>query len=261
MEIDLKVLDKITATAIRAEGFRDYNIGPKKRLHIRPDGTRVEVDLDDFEEVNEILTIADAVRIFRRFNDTATLWVGEQCIHVEHDNVTRLAGRSALTMEKSPAMRYIEKSEKEVTSYKPESFEKIAKLYFGADAVFIARLRKLQWQEKTESNAQISNVSKSMSMDAIAKVLDANGSAFEDVVLTVKCPVYVVPFKTAEVAIDLNIVANAETKTISFAPLPGVVAEHTRAAIAEIHAAVCESMEEAEHPFVYMGQPTHLPSY
>ena len=105
----------------------------------------------------------------------------------------------------------------------PEEFEKIAKLYFNADSQFINRIRKLQWKEKTDKTMVLSSVSKSADMQAIAKVVDENEILFQDIQLFVRTPYFILPFKTREVEIELHVIANAETKTISFAPDPGTM--------------------------------------
>ncbi len=139
--------------------------------------------------------------------------------------------------------------------YRPAEFERIAKLRFGADATFINRLRNLQWKTEAAEDQKIANVSKHASMNMIAKVLDKDGSLFEDVILKVRTPIFEVPFKTAEVEVDLNIIANAESQTISFAPNPGVMAGLLREAITEVFEAVLHELTEVDRDRVYMGNP------
>jgi hypothetical protein len=78
-----------------------------------------------------------------------------------------------------------------------------------------------------------------MDVTALAKVIDENNILFEDVVLTVKSLWFVSPVGTTEVEIDLNIVANAENKTISFAPNPGVMEALELAALREVYQVTC----------------------
>ena len=127
--------------------------------------------------------------------------------------------------------------------HSPEEFEKLAKLYFGADSQFINRIRKLQWQEKTDTTTRLSSVSKSADVQEIARVVDENEVLFQDISLLVKAPYYVLPHKTEEIEIELHIIACAATRTISFAPLPDVLA------LAE-HDAMVEVLEEINRRLV-----------
>ena len=118
----------------------------------------------------------------------------------------------------------------------PEQFEKLAKLTFGADAQFVNRIRKLQWQDKAETKTVLSSVSKSADMQAIARVVDENEILFQDISLLVRTPYFLLPFETEWVEIELHIIANAETKSISFAPSPGVMMLAEHAATKEVQA-------------------------
>jgi len=117
-------------------------------------------------------------------------------------------------MKRSETIRFIDKYTN--TSLTPEDFERVAKLYFGADSLFIDRLRKLQWKRSGEVTARIANVSKSADVHEIAQVMDENQILFQDVSLFVTAPYFVLPVETTPVEIELHIVANAESQTISY---------------------------------------------
>ena len=70
---------------------------------------------------------------------------------------------------------------KRIPNYK--TIGKIAKLHFGADSSFIDRIRKLQWKTESDATARLSNVSKSMDVSAIAKVVDENQILFQDILV------------------------------------------------------------------------------
>lgn len=250
-----KCLTEIMTTAVKAAGYREYQVSEQKRLLTMPDGKTMTIKNEPDPIVNNLLTLDDAARIFNERFDTAAAWVGEEKIHVEHVDASRMDGHSILDLIKAPAMRYIIESEEKVVAYAPDEFERIAKLYFGADALFISRLRKLQWKDGAEVKQQIANASKSASVDMLTKVLDADGNLFEDVTLDVTTPVYVHPFRTSEKTITLNIIANAAAKTISFAPFPGQVMDCVRTSVKEIRDALAELLVEDGCESLYMGSP------
>jgi len=64
--------------------------------------------------------------------------------------------------------------------------------------------------------------------------MDENEILFQDVTLLVTTPYFVLPVETMPVEIELHIVANAVSQTISFAPAPGVMMKHHFAAMQEI---------------------------
>jgi SepF-like predicted cell division protein (DUF552 family) len=122
--------------------------------------------------------------------------------------------------------------------FKPEQFEKIAKLYFGADASFINTIRKLQWKEQSEATTRLSSVSKSADISEIAKVVDENEILFQDITLLVKTPYFILPYETKVVEIELHIIANATSKTIAFATVPDDMLRKRHAATLEVLAAL-----------------------
>jgi hypothetical protein len=140
-------------------------------------------------------------------------------------------------------------------SMKPETFERIASLYFGADAAFMNRLRKLQWRTAQESSARTANVSKSMDVHAIAQVMDENDVLFEDVSLFVKTRYFVLPYETQEFEVELQIVANAEAKTIAFAPAPGVMEKNLLLALVEIQGVLTQMLGKQYADKILLGKP------
>ena len=222
MDIELNVLNKITETAVKAACIRDYNISPLKKRCIDPEGNVRDTDIDPPPHQNTLLDFASCVEVFKQHKtDGAEIFVDSERITVAHDS-TLTKGQSVCPLQKSATIEKIYECEGE--NHSPEEFEKIAKLYFGADSQFINRIRKLQWQAKTDTTARLSSVSKSADIQAIAKVVDENEILFQDISLLVKAPYYVLPHKTTEIEIELHIIACAETRTISFAPLPDVLA-------------------------------------
>ena len=230
MNIDLEVLREITSTAVQSAGIRDYDISPLLQKHVRPDGTTLEIELAPPPEMNELYDIDACVRAYL---DTGAhdVYVGEECITILHDT-SRTRGYSECFMKRSETIRVIEKHFS--TDIKPEIFERLAKLYFGADSFFIDRLRKLQWKRSGEETKRIANVSKSADAHEIAQVMDENQILFQDVSLIVTASYFVLPVETNPVEIELHIVANAESQTISFAPAPGVMMKHHFAAMQEV---------------------------
>ena len=228
MNIDLEVLREITSTAVQSSGIRDYDISPLLKKHVRPDGTTLETELAPPPEMNELYDIDACIRVYC---DGADIYVGEECITILHDT-TRTKGYSECFMKRSETIQVIEKNFN--ISIKPEPFERLAKLYFGADSLFIDRLRKLQWKRSGEATARIANVSKSADVHEIAQVMDENQILFQDVSLLVTAPYFVLQVETTPVEIELHIVANAESQTISFAPAPGVMMKHHFAAMQEV---------------------------
>ena len=228
MNIDLEVLREITSTAVQSAGIRDYDISPLLKKHVRPDGTTLETELAPPPEMNELYDIDACVRAYC---DGADIYVGEECITILHDT-TRTRGYSECYMKRSETIRMIEGNINR--AFDPGYFERIAKLYFGADSLFIDRLRKLQWKQSSESTAKITNVSKSADIQEIAQVMDEYQILFQDVSLLVTAPYFVLPVETTPVEIELHIVANAESQTISFTPAPGVMMKHHFAAMQEV---------------------------
>ena len=239
MNIDLEVLREITATAVKAAGMRDYTISPLVRQHVRPDGTTVKTELAPPPELNELYDIDACVKAFA--DGCGSAFVGEECITIMHDD-TRTAGYSECALQRSETVRMIESHFHK--AIKPEDFERLAKLYFGADSQFINRLRKLQWKRSDEATTKITNVSKSADMQTIAEVVDENQLLFQDVSLMVTTPYFVLPVETTPVEIELHLVANAESQTISFAPAPGVMMKHHHAAMREVRDALNAAIGE-----------------
>ena len=232
MDIELNVLNKITETAVKAACIRDYDISPLKKQYIDPEGLVHDIDIDPPPHQNILLDINSCVEVLRQHKaDGAEIFVDSERITVAHDS-TRTKGQSVCPLQKSATIEKIYECEGE--NHSPEEFEKIAKLYFGADSQFINRIRKLQWQAKTDTTARLSSVSKSADVQEIARVVDENEILFQDISLLVKAPYYVLPYKTEEIEIELHIIACAETRTISFAPLPDVLAMAEYAATNEV---------------------------
>ncbi|MGL6195571.1 MAG: hypothetical protein ACRC2T_12195 [Thermoguttaceae bacterium] len=50
----------------------------------------------------------------------------------------------------------------------------------------------------------------------------------------------------------MEIIANAEQKTIAFAPVPGEMRKHLLSAIKEVHAKICEISGSSER--IFMGK-------
>ncbi|MCL2742697.1 MAG: hypothetical protein FWE67_02490 [Planctomycetaceae bacterium] len=102
---------------------------------------------------------------------------------------------------------------------------------------------------------KISNASKSMDSTSLAQVRDENDNVFQDVSLTVAQPWFYTPFQTSVTEIELNVIANAESGTISFAPLPGVMQKLEYAAVDEVFAEVLSRIDIKEHTRIYKGKP------
>jgi hypothetical protein len=98
----------------------------------------------------------------------------------------------------------------------------------------------------------LSNVSKSADIQAIAKVVDENEILFQDIQLIVRTPYFILPFKTREVEIELHIIANAVTQTISFAPDPGAMMIEAYDAAKEVQNALNRLIGD---DVVIFGQP------
>jgi hypothetical protein len=242
MNIDLEVLKQITATAVKAEGIRDYQISPLLKRHVRSDGTSIDIDLAPPPQKNTLCDLEACVAQYKRCKlEGAEIFVGSDSIQVMHDG-TRTEGKSDCSLECSEAITVIKQEAGE--NHTPEEFEKMAKLYFGADSHFINRIRKLQWQEKTDRTTTLSSVSKSADIQAIAKVVDENEILFQDISLLVRTPYFILPYRTSEVEIELHVIACAATKTISFAPAPGVMMLAAHAAAKEVLDAVNEMIGE-----------------
>jgi hypothetical protein len=220
--MNLEMLQEITATAVKAAGYRDYDVSPLQQMCLRPDGTSIDIQLAPPPPENKLLDIAACVDVYNANYgiDGAEAYVSADSITIVHDG-TRTKGKSVCLLTRSETIKLIEKHSYQ--DLKPETFEKIAKLYFGADALFINRLRKLQWKTSLDTTTRISTVSKSADVHEIAQVMDENQVLFQDITLLVTTPYFVLPIETMLEEIELHIIANAEAKTISFAPSPGVM--------------------------------------
>lgn len=247
-------LKLIQETAVEAKSVKQFRTGHRETTLVFPDQTEKKIIEEQPESRNKLLTIEDAIRVFRAENDP-TIWVSDQEIVVLHDSKERF-GVSVVRVEKPRAVELILKADDEENWMSPEEFERIAILRFGADEKFIDRLRTLQWSTEQKESEQRSNISKSASVTMIAKILDKNGVEYQDVFLNVLTPIFDVPVKTKEISIELQIVANAQRKAISFAPKPGIMAENVREATRELYHLVCQQLDtEAEIKRVFMGMP------
>ena len=236
MDIELNVLNKITETAVKAACIRDYNISPLKKRYIDPEGNVLDTDIDPPPHQNILLDLDACVEMFKKHKpDGAEVFVDSEHITVVHDS-TRTKGKSVCPLQKSATIEKIYECQDE--DHSPEAFEKIAKLYFGADSQFINRIRKLQWKDKTDTTMRLSSVSKSADIQAISKVVDENEVLFQDISLLVKAPYFILPHETDVIEIELHIIACAERKTIAFAPAPDALARAEYDAIAEVREAL-----------------------
>lgn len=242
MDVNLEVLNKITETAVKAAGYRDYTLDNGRKIVLKPDGERIVIDPEQKPVRNEVGTLDDIVRVFE-IAPNPKLWISANRVYVVHNEDDRRGGITSLPLTKSPAFQYINgvKSAEDVPKgYCPEIFERICKLYFLAPSDFIKTVRKLQWRLGSEAGAHITNANKSMSIAQINRVMDEAGNAFEDVILPVHAPVYVDPVETRDVTIAINIIANAEKQEFCFEPFPGAVEKVCREALQEINDKVKE---------------------
>ena len=239
MDIDLDVLNEITATAVKAAGMRDYTLSPLVKRHVRPDGTIVDTELAPPPKGNQLYDLAACVAVYEA--SKSDVYVGEESISILHDG-TRTTGYSSCCLRPSETIVYIGRYAN--AGLTPEEFEKMAKLYFGADSQFMDRIRKLQWKTSSEATTKLSSVAKSADIQEIAKVVDDEYVLFQDVTLLVTTPYFVLPVETAPVEIELHIVANAETKKIAFAPAPGVMMKHHFEAMQEVRDALNAAIGE-----------------
>ncbi len=261
MTLNRDTLELIQETAVEANAISEYRIGHSKKLLIFRDGREMVVEKEPKEIRNNILTIKDAVRIFRECNsptpatsEQPTIWVSSDGICVVHNNFERW-GHSTVSVEMTRTAKLLLEADDKENWMKPEQFEKIALLRFGCDEKFIDRLRNLQWNVEQKESAQLSNVNKSMSASMLAKILDKHGQEFKDVFIVVRAPIFEVPCKTKEIEIEVQILANAEAKGICFAPKPGVMQENIREATRELYEMVCEKLDPSERDRVFMGSP------
>jgi hypothetical protein len=255
MNMDIEVLKEITATAVKAAGMRDYELSPLKRLHVRPDGTQIGIDFDPPKQINALLDLPGVVKIVERYKGEAEVFVGEECITVLHDK-TRTKGYSHCELVKSEPVNIILQNQNKPLS--PEIFERLACHYFGVDDSFISRLRKLQWKTQAESTARITNINKSMDAHEISRVIDENDDLFQDVSLFVNTPYFVLPYETEEFEVELQIVANAEHKTISFAPVPGTMEKVLLQVLQEIQSKLTEMLGKTYTGNILLGEPENL---
>ena len=233
MDIDLQVLNQITKTAVDAAGMRDYDINPLLKRHLRSDGTFIETQIAAPSKKNELLDLESCVDIHEQCLDVGggNIFVGKDAVFVTHDDA-RVYGYSFCKLRQSETIKFIYNWI--CKDIRPEEFEKIARLYFGADSQFINRLRRLRWEESTDKTTRLSNVSKSADMQTIARVVDDEEILFQDISLLVRTPYFVLPYETKTVEIELDIIACANTKTISFAPKPGVMMRAEHEAVNEV---------------------------
>lgn len=251
--LERDTLELIQETAVKAAESETYELGRRRTLRIDRSGAERIIEKEPPEVKNVVLTIEDAIRVFRK-HEAATIWVLHEHITIVHDDVVRW-GKTLLPVWMSNAAKILAEADLDMKTMSPEEFEKIAMLRFGCDPSFIQTLRNLQWNQESKESAQISNVNKSISATELAKVLRRDGTPFEDVSISVVTPVFEIPFKTKEIAIEVSVIANAQTKKISFAPVPGVMALIVREATRELFDAVCEGLTGAERERVYMGRP------
>ena len=146
------------------------------------------------------------------------------------------------------AAAYKKRADKE----EERAFEKIAKLYFGADSSFINRIRKLQWKTASDTTTRLSSVSKSMDASEIAKVVDENQILFQDISLIVTSRYFVLPVETSPFDIELQIIADPINKTIAFAPEPLKLLHAQHSAMKEVQAALNEVIGD---DIVILGDP------
>lgn len=256
MNVDLQMLERITETAIKAAGIRDYDVSPLRKMLVNSDGTEHVVEMEPPPVRNEVYDFDTVMRIAKQCVSGCTeeeveVYVGQDEVTVLHD-VTRTMGATRCPLTKSQAVQAIEKYQCEAMS--PEGFERIASLIFEADALFVDTLRKLQWHKKGEATMRVANVSKSADMYEIAKVTDENGMLFQDISLFVKTHFFVLPMETKSVEIELRLSANAETKTIAFAPVPNSLERARLAAMQEVQS-VLMTMLDAVPVMVLLGKP------
>jgi hypothetical protein len=238
MDMNLEVLNKITETAVKAAGMRDYDVSPLLKRHISADGKVHDIPFEPPPKHNELLDLQGCVAVYKRYDyekGKAEVFVSYDEITIMHDR-SRTIGMSVCKLIKSEAVYMILQHNGE--DMKPEKFEKLAKLYFGADSQFINTIRKLQWKEQSDTTTRLSTVSKSADAHEIAKVVDKNEVLFQDITLTVPTPYFILPHETSVIEIDLEIYANPVTKTIAFATKPGDMLRKRHAATLEVLAAL-----------------------
>ena len=232
MDIELNVLNKITETAVKAACIRDYDISPLKKRYIDPEGNVLDTDIDPPPRMNRLLDLESCAGTYERYKQLgAEVFVGFDFVVVTHDD-TRTTGKSGCELLLSETIKTI--IDKQHDDLRPEAFEKIAKLYFGADSQFINRIRKLQWKEESDTTTRLSSVSKSADVQEIARVVDENEILFQDISLFVNTPYFLLPYETEPVEIELHIIACAAKKTIAFAPKPGVLLQARHDAQAQV---------------------------
>lgn len=226
MTENLECLNRIIELAKQADANRVFPIGPDKTVFFRGDHSH-EITCDSkFVRRDQIATLTEAVRYAAEHNGLE-IWIDSECITLHpdaylSDDLTHI-GR--LDLHTTPLFRLLmanEQADPTATqyTYRPDVFERIAKLYFDLDAAFISRLRKLQWHTKQDMTAKLTAADKSLSGEVIARVVDG-ATPFQDVSVTVQVPVFEAPCATTPQPVQVNIIANADTQTFSFCTRPG----------------------------------------
>jgi hypothetical protein len=248
MDMNLEVLQYINETAIKAAGMRDYDISPTCTRHVRSDGTVVDTETKYAPET-ELLDLDSVVSVYK-VSDSGEVFVGDAKIVVTNSHDRRW-GKSVCKLTKSAAIDTMISGQGK--SMKPETFEKIAKLYFGADLPFLQTIRNLKWIEKTDASAKLSAVSKSADIQAIAQVLTDDDILFQDIVLEVETPFFLLPYRTTPVKIDVHIYAHPTEKTITFMPDDEAFMLAKQKSIKEVQKALNAMIGK---DVVLMGEPT-----
>jgi len=251
MDMNLEVLNQITDTAVKAAGMRDYDVSPLQKRHLRPDGSLIWIDIDPPPQQTELFDLQGCAAVYERYKkDGAELYVCPSHVDVTHDS-SRTKGHSHCRLIQSEAISVIDAQQYD--DLRPEQFEKIAKLYFGADSQFINRIRKLQWKTESDTTTRLSSVSKSADISEIAKVVDENQILFQDISLVVTTPYFVLPIETEPVEIELHIIADPVSKTIAFAPEPFVLQKAQHEAMRQVRETLAALVGGED--FVVLGNP------
>jgi hypothetical protein len=193
--------------------MRDYDVSPTTTRYVRPDGTTVDTETS-VAVITELLDLDSVVRDYLSDGKNEIYVAAEQITIV--NSIDRRFGKSYCPLTKSAAIETMENHTGKAMN--PHTFEKIAKLYFGADLSFLQTIRNLKWIEKQDATAKISSVSKSADVQAIAQVLTEDDILFQDIELEVEAPFFLLPYRTTPVKIDLNIYPDPVEKTIMFVP-------------------------------------------
>jgi hypothetical protein len=232
MDVNLEVLKYITETAVTAHGISEYQTSPVERQVRNADGSVSAIKYSPPPQKNLLADLDSVVATYARYEkEGAEVFVNSQRIVVTHDR-NRINGYSTCDVTYTDAVnKIIDLSGKDMS---PEAFEKVAKLYFGADLSFLTTLRNLKWVEKEDRTTQLSTVSKSADVQAIAKVVTDENILYQDIFLVVNTPVYVLPHETKTRAIELQIWADPTKKAIVFSPKPMVVLKAVDESVKEI---------------------------